>query len=263
MAQQTKGFQSKELNNLIRKTFDTYDIDCSGELDPYELEKCLNDICTGLNIPLLTTKQLKWALNTLDENHDGAIQFEEMNQHIGKILDHITFKRHAVILDPKDVEELGPQVTNLSPGQNSYRIDKLGKHIKVLEVLHTKKDRKSRFKDNKTKNPWDKFVPIESLINRKLNDDETIRLNLQTHFSGHSRASKFTKEHKRQSVIDLKETQKDSSHFYSEVDSPVVDDHKKYPLKSKKTEPFALLTDKNIFSRIPNQVIFINNKRMC
>ena len=75
-----------EIEEIVKKAFEIYDVDKSGTLERDEVKKLLNDACGELGADAITDEQLDAVISTVDENNDGKISFEELFQIIAPIL---------------------------------------------------------------------------------------------------------------------------------------------------------------------------------
>lgn len=76
----------KEIEDIVRKAFEIYDVDKSGYLERDEIKKLLDDACGELGADEITDEQLTSVIETVDENGDGKFSFDELNRIIGPIL---------------------------------------------------------------------------------------------------------------------------------------------------------------------------------
>ena len=181
----------------IKKSFDNYDTDGSGELDPFELQELLNDIADHVKRPHLTTKEMHTALKIIDENGDGEVQYIELLENIGKVLDVVFFaepedkkkekKKQDIsfLLKGKTDDEI-TMVEDDPTTMNKNYIKGLGKQIKVFEKMNRKKTlngisdiETDGFMDQTGKTELDLYhkknsmskcgelIPINSLINNQ------------------------------------------------------------------------------------------------
>ena len=75
-----------EIEDIVRKAFEIYDVDKSGTLERDEVKKLLNDACGELGAESITDEQLDAVIATVDANNDGKISYEELFQIIAPIL---------------------------------------------------------------------------------------------------------------------------------------------------------------------------------
>jgi Ca2+-binding EF-hand superfamily protein len=78
--------RSQKVEPLLRKLFDCYDADGSGELDKGEISCLLADTCKELDIPNLSDKDLDELINFCDDSGDGQFNFDELYDMVAPIL---------------------------------------------------------------------------------------------------------------------------------------------------------------------------------
>jgi len=76
-----------KLEVLLRKLFDHYDADGSGEMDREEIADLLKDTCKELDIPMLSEEDLNELINYCDDSGDGLFNFEELFDMVAPILE--------------------------------------------------------------------------------------------------------------------------------------------------------------------------------
>jgi len=77
----------REIEIIVKKAFNLYDIQKSGKLERPEIRKLLNDACAELGAPNITESQLDEVIKTVDINGDHKFSFEELFKCIGPILE--------------------------------------------------------------------------------------------------------------------------------------------------------------------------------
>jgi Ca2+-binding EF-hand superfamily protein len=82
--------QAVELQKLVKKAFDKYDVDGSGALDYDELNLKINDMCFHLDLPELGMCEMSKILDSVDESGDGEVQFEEFLEHVETVITQMT-----------------------------------------------------------------------------------------------------------------------------------------------------------------------------
>jgi len=76
-----------KLEVLLRKLFEHYDEDGSGELDRDEISNMLTDTCKELDIPMMSEDDLTELINYCDDSGDGLFNFEELFDMVAPILE--------------------------------------------------------------------------------------------------------------------------------------------------------------------------------
>lgn len=76
-----------KLEVLLRKLFDHYDADGSGEMDREEIADLLKDTCKELDIPMMSEEDLTELINYCDDSGDGLFNFEELFDMVAPILE--------------------------------------------------------------------------------------------------------------------------------------------------------------------------------
>jgi Ca2+-binding EF-hand superfamily protein len=138
-----------ELSNLVRKTFDLYDDDHSGSLDPFELQLFLDDMAKIFKIPKLNPRQYQWALKSFDADGSGTIEFDELYEGMGIVIEKLASGylgdecNHSSSSDgnsrPQSPSKQDPDET---PINNPKYIKNLATKIKLLQRINNKKELK-------------------------------------------------------------------------------------------------------------------------
>ena len=77
----------KEIEDFIRKIFNTYDLDESGYQERPELKKLLEDICEDQGVQdKMSDTQVNTFLKMVDTNGDGQIDIDEMLSQLGLVI---------------------------------------------------------------------------------------------------------------------------------------------------------------------------------
>jgi Ca2+-binding EF-hand superfamily protein len=77
----------KKLNEITKTSFDIVDIDKSGTIDEFELEKILAQISSDMGADPPTREDVKDVLKYLDTDKSGKIDFEEFKVLIKDVLE--------------------------------------------------------------------------------------------------------------------------------------------------------------------------------
>jgi hypothetical protein len=126
--------QAVELQKLVKKAFDEYDVDGSGALDYYELNLLINDMCFHLDLSELGMREMRKILDSVDESGDGEVQFEELLEHLETVIAQLTtFVANLNILGGEDTEN------EYNPVDKPKFIRGLGRRIKLFEKLNGRK----------------------------------------------------------------------------------------------------------------------------
>ena len=136
----------KELEIIMKKAFDKYDSDKSGELDPEELRKLQDDISLILGFPPLTQKQAERAIKLIDVDNDGDVQFKELLAGIGQVIDKIFYGPRIEKKSSNEQNEDFSDLENIIDSQfssnkvtiNPNFIRGLGRQIKIFDKLAKK-----------------------------------------------------------------------------------------------------------------------------
>ena len=75
-----------EMNTMIKRSFELYDADGSGELDKAEIRILQNDLMGELGAPNITDDKQDAIIKLVDEDSDGKFSFEEYYKIICPIL---------------------------------------------------------------------------------------------------------------------------------------------------------------------------------
>ena len=76
-----------KLNEITKTSFDIVDIDKSGTIDEFELEKILAQISSDMGADPPTREDVKDVLKYLDTDKSGKIDFEEFKVLIKDVLE--------------------------------------------------------------------------------------------------------------------------------------------------------------------------------
>lgn len=149
--------ENKQLKLVVKRAFDIYDADGSGNLDGDELRNLQQDICNAFDQPELTEEQYIQALDILDEDRDGDISYQELLQNMDTINEILNETGH------KDDDE---------DDENQYRknpnfIKGLGKQIRQVEKFGRKKDPGKDKKDRSVDKSPEKLEPDLEAIQKK------------------------------------------------------------------------------------------------
>jgi Ca2+-binding EF-hand superfamily protein len=138
-----------ELSNLVRKTFDLYDDDRSGWLDPYELQLFLDDMAKIFKIPKLNPRQYQWALKSFDADGSGTIEFDELFEGMGNVIEKLAsgylgdeHNDSSSSDDNPDPQSPSKQHPDETPINNPKYIKNLATKIKLLQRINNKKELK-------------------------------------------------------------------------------------------------------------------------
>jgi hypothetical protein len=126
--------QAVELQKLVKKAFDKYDVDGSGALDYDELNLLINDMCFHLNLPELGMREMNKILDTVDESGDGEVQFEELLEHVETAITQLTTcVANLKMPGGEDTEN------EYNPADNPKFIRGLGRQLRLFEKLNGRK----------------------------------------------------------------------------------------------------------------------------
>lgn len=158
------------VSKIIKKTFDLYDCDNSGCLDPYELQSFLNDIARAFRLPKLNSRQMNWALNYIDDDKSGTIEFEELTATIGTVIDKLSNKYLANNYDDASSSDLHKdQYSDESNEQLKGKnwVKSLGAQLKLLKKINIKKESKNERQQRRIqgKKEMDSVVELNSNMN--------------------------------------------------------------------------------------------------
>lgn len=117
------GADYDKLKKIVKRVFQMYDIDASGNLNQDEFEKLLNDICFALELPKLNQTQLFKILKLMDNDGDGEISYNELIESVGPIND-ILMSSINLNVDPEAYHNDNPNF-----------IKGLGRQIQLFEKL--------------------------------------------------------------------------------------------------------------------------------
>ena len=76
----------KKLNEITKTSFDLVDLDKSGTIDEFELEKILSQISSDMGADPPTKEDVKEVLKYLDTDNSGKIDFKEFEVLIKDVL---------------------------------------------------------------------------------------------------------------------------------------------------------------------------------
>lgn len=135
------------LMNVVKKAFEIYDTDGSGNLDTGELGELLNIVSECIDLPPISDKQLELCFEVLDTDQDGDVEYKELIKNLTKLND---------ILHDKDIQR---KCTADNPTGDPYGINQkenpkfikgLGKKMALLDKLKEDKESSPNRRRNAT-----------------------------------------------------------------------------------------------------------------
>jgi hypothetical protein len=120
------------LMTVVRKAFEIYDTDGSGNLDAGELGELLNIVSECIDLPPISDKQLELCFEVLDTDQDGDVEYKELIKNLTKLNDILHDKeiqRNCTADNPTG------DIDGIYHKQNPKFIKGLGKKIILLAKL--------------------------------------------------------------------------------------------------------------------------------
>jgi Ca2+-binding EF-hand superfamily protein len=125
------------LMNVVKKAFEIYDTDGSGNLDTGELGELLNIVSECIDLPPISDKQLELCFKVLDTEQDGDVEYKELIKNLTKLND---------ILHDKDIQRKCTADNStgdpygINHKENPKFIKGLGKKMALLDKLKEDKE---------------------------------------------------------------------------------------------------------------------------
>merc|ERR1712113_596431 len=84
-----REFQSSspELEVIVQRAFEIYDVDGSGYIDREEIKNVINDACEEIGQPAVTDEQLDSVMAATDANGDRKFSFDEFYMIIAPLIE--------------------------------------------------------------------------------------------------------------------------------------------------------------------------------
>ena len=129
------------LMTVVKKAFEIYDTDGSGNLDANELGELLNIVSECIDLPPISDKQLELCFEVLDIDQDGDVEYKELIKNLTKLND---------ILHDKEIQQKCTHYHPTGDSEGIYHKNNpnfhkgLGKKITLLAKLKDDKESPTR-----------------------------------------------------------------------------------------------------------------------